>query len=186
MPPLHIKLGIIKPFVEALDKSSPCFKYIASNFPHLSDAKVKEGIFNGPQIRKLLKDRNFEQTMNAVELAAWISMRDVMTKFLGNVKDEQYETIVKTMLNHMKELGCRMSLKLHFLHSHLDHFPENLGAVSEKMGERFHQDIKEAERRYQGRWNVPMMADYCWRLKREDKHDAVRRWAAKRSFQGDI
>lgn len=86
--------------------------------------------------------------MNAVELAAWISMRDVMTKFLGNVKDEQYETIVKTMMDHMKELGCRMSLKLHFLHSHLDHFPENFGAVSEEMGERFHQDIKEAERRY--------------------------------------
>ena len=186
LPPLHIKLGIMKQFVKALDKGRPCFQYIASKFTQLSDAKVKEGVFDGPQIKKLLKDQNFEQTMNAVELAAWISMRDVMTKFLGNVKDEQYETIVKTMLDHMKELGCRMSLKLHFLHSHLDQFPENLGAVSEEMGERFHQDIKEAERRYQGRWDVPMMADYCWCLKRDGEHGAVRRWAAKRSFQGDI
>ncbi|GFV91345.1 uncharacterized protein TNCV_898621 [Trichonephila clavipes] len=46
-----------------------------------------------------------------------------------------------------------MSVKVHFLHSHLDYFPENLGAVSEEQGERFHQDIKEMERRYQGRWN---------------------------------
>ncbi|GFX39838.1 tigger transposable element-derived protein 1 [Trichonephila clavipes] len=52
-----------------------------------------------------------------------------------------------------------MSVKVHFLHSHLDYFPENLGDVSEEQGERFHQDIKEMERRYQGRWNVNMMAD---------------------------
>jgi hypothetical protein len=38
-----------------------------------------------------------------------------------------------------------MSLKLHFLNAHLDYFPENLGAVSEELGERFHQDIKEME-----------------------------------------
>ncbi|GFU82193.1 uncharacterized protein TNCV_4466441 [Trichonephila clavipes] len=55
-----------------------------------------------------------------------------------------------------------MSVKVHFLHSHLDYFPENLGVVSKEQGECFHQDIKEMERRYQGRWNVNMMADYCW------------------------
>jgi hypothetical protein len=27
-------------------------------------------------------------------------------------------------------MGCNMSLKVHFLDSHLDFFPENLGAVS--------------------------------------------------------
>lgn len=35
-----------------------------------------------------------------------------------------------------------MSLNQHFLHSHFDYFPENLGTVSEKQGEIFHQDIK--------------------------------------------
>ncbi|GFT65630.1 hypothetical protein TNCV_3339121 [Trichonephila clavipes] len=35
-----------------------------------------------------------------------------------------------------------MSVKVHFLHSDLDYFPESLGAVSEEQGERFHQDIK--------------------------------------------
>jgi hypothetical protein len=33
----------------------------------------------------------------------------------------------------------------------LGFFTENLGAVSEEQGERFYQDIKEMERRYQGR-----------------------------------
>ncbi|EFN85286.1 hypothetical protein EAI_02819, partial [Harpegnathos saltator] len=26
----------------------------------------------------------------------------------------------------------------------------------------FHQDIKEMEKRYQGRWDIHMLADYCW------------------------
>ena len=60
-----------------------------------------------------------------------------------------------------------MSLKLHFLASHLDYFPPNLGAVNEEQGERFHQDLKDVERRYQGRWDVNMMADYCWSVARQ-------------------
>jgi hypothetical protein len=77
-----------------------------------------------------------------------------------------------------------MSLKVHFLASHLDYFPENLGAVSEEQGERFHQDIKEMEQRYQGRWNVNMMADYCWTLRRDELQAAHKRKSSKRSFEG--
>jgi hypothetical protein len=61
-----------------------------------------------------------------------------------------------------------MSLKLHFLASHLYYFPPNLGAVSEEQGERFHQELKDVERRYQGRRDVNMMADYCWSIARDD------------------
>ncbi|GFT81652.1 uncharacterized protein TNCV_3674661 [Trichonephila clavipes] len=68
-----------------------------------------------------------------------------------------------------------MSVKVHFRHSHLDYFPENIGAVSEEQEERFHQDIKEMERRYQGRLNVSMMADYCWMLKWENSQEHKRK-----------
>jgi len=54
---------------------------------------------------------------------------------------------------------------VHFLHSHLADFPENLSAVSDEQGERIHQDLKIMEVRYQGRWYVHMMADYCWSIK---------------------
>jgi hypothetical protein len=47
-------------------------------------------------------------------------------------------------------------------------FRKILGAVSEEQGERFREDIKEMETRYQGRWNVNMMGDYCWLLRRDD------------------
>ncbi|GFX28007.1 uncharacterized protein TNCV_773911 [Trichonephila clavipes] len=78
-----------------------------------------------------------------------------------------------------------MSVKVHFLKSHLDYFPENLGAVSEEQGECFHQDIKEMEHRYEGRWNVNMMADYCWMLKWENSPEHNRK-STKRSFDGKI
>ena len=37
---------------------------------------------------------------------------------------------------------CHMSLKMHFFYLHLEFFSENLGALSNEQGERFHQDIQ--------------------------------------------
>lgn len=182
LPPLHIKLGLMKQFVKALPKEGECFRYLCGQFPGLSEAKLKEGIFVGPDIRKLMRDPNFEDTIETKEKAAWTSFKLVVTGFLGNKKDPNYKTIVADMLDNFKKLGCNMSIKVHFLHSHLDYFPANLGDVSEEQGERFHQDIKEMERRYQGRWNVNMIADYCWMLKRDDPQRVHSRKSNKRSF----
>jgi len=35
-----------------------------------------------------------------------------------------------------------MSVKVHFLHSHVNYFPENLEAMIEEQGESFQQDVK--------------------------------------------
>ena len=72
-----------------------------------------------------------------------------------------------------------MSIKLHFLHSHLDDFPENLGAVSDEQGERFHQDLKVIEVRYQCKWDEHMLADYCWSIKRDCSHTEHSRKSCK-------
>ena len=98
-----------------------------------------------------MTDTNFETTMTKVEKLAWISFKNVVHNFLGNYKNPDFAAIVQDMLGNYNKLGCRMSVKLHFLHSHLDFFPDNLGDASEEQGERFHQDIKDIERRYQGR-----------------------------------
>lgn len=67
-------------------------------------------------------------------------------------------------------MGCRMSLKLHVLHAHLDVFKENMGGYSEEeQGERFHQDIRSFEERYKGQYNESMMGDYIWNLWRESE-----------------
>ncbi|GFW25147.1 uncharacterized protein TNCV_2262051 [Trichonephila clavipes] len=116
------------------------------------------------------------------EKNAWNSFKLVVTGFLGNKKDPNYKALIAELLQNYKILGCNMSVQVHFLHSHLDYFPENLGTVSEEQ-ERFHQDIKEMEHRYQGRWNVKIMADYCWMLKQENSQEH-RRKCTKRSFDG--
>ena len=151
-PPLHIKLGLIKQFVKPQDKEGECFNFIRETFPGLSEEKLKAGIFDGPQIRKLIKDHpNFIASMNDREARAWNAFVNVVTTFLGNTKDDDYVDIVGALMRLiclmclmcLHELGCNMIIKVHFLHSHLDRFPENLGDVSDEQGERFHQDIKK-------------------------------------------
>jgi hypothetical protein len=63
LPPLHIKLGLMKQFVKAQDRNGNCFNCLSNKFPALSHAKVKEGIFVGPQIWTLNKDRVFEESV---------------------------------------------------------------------------------------------------------------------------
>ena len=46
---------------------------------------------------------------------------------------------------------------MHFLHSHLDFFPENLGAVGDEQGEKFCRDIQSMEERDKGVCNGGMM-----------------------------
>ena len=141
----------MKQFVEALDKEGECFKYLCTKFSGLSYEKIKAEIFDGPQIRHLLKDPEFISAMKKEELQAWEAFSDVVKNFLSNMKSQNFSELVENLLEAFHNLQCNMSIKVHFLHSHLDYFPENLGAFSEEQGERFHQDIKVMEKRYQGR-----------------------------------
>ena len=168
LPPLHIKLGLMKQFVKALDKDSATFKYLCKIFPQISDAKLREGIFVGPQIRQVMSDSEFDTIMTESEVTAWRSFKLLCTDFLGNHKASNFSDLVENLLTSYRVLGCRMSLKVHFLHAHLDFFPSYLGDVSDEHGERFHQEIAEMEKRYQGKWNPSMMADYCWTLQRDE------------------
>jgi len=68
-----------------------------------------------------------------------------------------------------------MSVKIHFLSSHLDFFPENCGSVSDEHGERFHQDIAAMGGRYKGKWSPLMLADYCWTFIRDSPNPTFNR-----------
>jgi len=71
LPPLHIKLGLVKQFVKAMKTAeSKAFMYIFEKFPKISDAKIKEGILDGPRIRELLKDKEFKKRMTKKQKAA--------------------------------------------------------------------------------------------------------------------
>ena len=122
-------------------------------------------------------NEEFDSRLHLVELAAWNALKSVVVNFLGNYRYEQYADMVDDMLKAYEQLGARVSLKMHFLHSHLDFFPPNLGKVSDKQGERFHQDISIIEGRYQGHFDANMMGDFCWYLQCESKGSSYKRKA---------
>jgi len=53
-------------------------------FNRLSEAKLKESIFIGPQIRDIIKDEYFDTLLQSDEKAAWDSFKFVVKGFLGN------------------------------------------------------------------------------------------------------
>ena len=57
----------MKQFVKALDKEGKCFNYLRAASPSPREEKVKQGIFEGPLIRKMMKDIHFAPMMVATE-----------------------------------------------------------------------------------------------------------------------
>ena len=82
LSPFLIKLGLIKQFVNTLDKGGACFK----TFLWLSSEKLKAGIFYGIQIRKVIKDRTFSLNMTKVEEDSRNSYVLVVKDFLESRK----------------------------------------------------------------------------------------------------
>jgi hypothetical protein len=145
LPPLHIKIGIMTQLMKQFVQKPKTFDFLQKKFPGLSDAKIKGGVFCGPDIRSLMKDKKFSLVLSIKEKKAWEAFRDVNENFFGNFKNEDYKNIVKKLMDAIKSLGCRMTVKVHFLNAHVNYFPENLGQFSEEQGERFHQEIKSFE-----------------------------------------
>ena len=104
LPLLHIKLGLMTQLVKTLDKDGDCFNNIAKTFPGLSMEKLKAGIFDGPQIRKLMQDQIFTACMTVAERAAWCSYVSVIREFLGNTKASNYRNLVDVMLQNFQAL----------------------------------------------------------------------------------
>jgi hypothetical protein len=64
-----------------MDQKSAGFMYLNNKFIRISDAKIKEGVFVGPQIRELMQDAKFEDQLCEVGKAAWKSFNNVTTIF---------------------------------------------------------------------------------------------------------
>ena len=63
LPSLHIKLGLMKNFVKALDRDGAAFKYLISKFPKLNLEKIKASVFVGLQIRELVVNIQFDNNL---------------------------------------------------------------------------------------------------------------------------
>ena len=125
-PLLHMKLGLMKNFVKGMDKTGCGFEYMRNKFPYVSDAKIKESIFIGPQIRELIQGKQFDEDLNETERNVWLSFKRICKDFLGNHKEANYQDVVQDLLTSYKAMGCNMSLKIHFLGSQLEFFSQKI------------------------------------------------------------
>jgi len=65
---------------------------------------------------------------------------------LENIKGPSFQSRAAEMILGYKEVGCLPYVfQRCIFFTHTWTFPENLGAVSDEQGERFHQDIQAME-----------------------------------------
>ena len=57
------------------------FEFLCKKFTKLSQAKLKEGIFVGPQILEVFEDPEFGKALNALELRAWHAFKWICSNF---------------------------------------------------------------------------------------------------------
>lgn len=62
-------------------------------------------------------------------------------KIPGQRRSQDFINVLKSFLASYAAAVSRMSLKIHFLDSHLNSIAVNLGGLSDEQREHFHQDI---------------------------------------------
>ena len=102
----------MKHFMKALHKDGVYFQYISDAFPGLSEEKK---ISDGPQIRQLIQDKNFTQSLAPVKRDAWLSFMSVTKNFLSNTKADNCVHLVNDMLGKFKKLNIHVSIKIPFV-----------------------------------------------------------------------
>ena len=98
----------MKNFVKAMNQEEDAFTYLREKFPILSEAKLKEGVFIGPQLRDHIKDEYCDKLLQGDEKAAWDGFKFVVKGFLGNRRAQNYEELVNNLLQSYQNLGCNM------------------------------------------------------------------------------
>jgi hypothetical protein len=74
----------MKIFLKSVDKTGRGFEYVRNTVPNVSDAKIKAGIFIGPQIKKMMQNKRFDEDLKSYEhgerfhkFYCWTTKRDV-------------------------------------------------------------------------------------------------------------
>ena len=100
-----VKLGIVKNFVKTIIRNGNAFGYLKSKFPKLSEMKIKEGVFLGPQIRELIQDSEFDECFGSEGRKAWLFVKNLIRNFLRNHKYKHYKRYVNEMLTQFHGLN---------------------------------------------------------------------------------
>ena len=113
------------------------------------------------------------------EKAAWQSFEKFSNGFLGNFKAAYFRELIQYLVDSYEQLECNMSLKMHFLFSHLEFFPLNCGGVSNltwgALPSRHFSDGAQVQREM----SAAMLGDYCLMVKRDAPETKYHRQAKR-------
>lgn len=135
--------------------------YCAKN---LTKKYISTGVLTGPDIRNLIASVALERTLTQSQLNGWRALKKVIAGFLGKNRSADYNDSVQEMLYGFKVNKVHMSLKIHFMNSHMDAFARQLPTESDEQGERFHQVCKPFETNYKKKELLSLVSDLCWSL----------------------
>jgi hypothetical protein len=156
---------------------------LREKLPKLSDVKLKDGMYIGPQIPETINDNLFEQLLTDSEKSTWLTSKAVCLNFLGNVKAESYIELVADLLIAYQTMRCNVSLKIHSLLSHFNFSTHNLVTVNDEHGESFLQGISSMEKSYAGKPSQNMLADYCCNFTEDVVLASYKRMTYKKKFK---
>lgn len=179
-PVLHIKIGLVTQLFKII-QAHPESRTVLLKMFGKSEAKITGAVYNGPEIRELFKNKELENTLSEELKEALTNLKLVCENFLGNKRAENYRELINNLMKSYKELGCRITVKMHSLICHLDLFPENCGAMSDEQGERFHQTLKHIEEAYKGKNMAHALGKYCSELIRYEKKEHNRKSPKKKT-----
>lgn len=93
-PSLHIMLGLNSQFIKAIVKSgqNEPTQRLHKMFPKLTAAKINAGVFIGPNVHKILKDKIFFQILPKNFQGAF---KDVVNNFLRNTRAPNYVELLQ-------------------------------------------------------------------------------------------
>lgn len=119
----------------------------------------------------MIKDDLFEELLLPNHQIAFDCLKAVIKNCLGVHRSENWRGLIFDMLHSFDEINVRMSLKIHFLHHHLDHFEKQIPTESDEHGEKFHQITIPMESWFSGKKIDSLLADICWNLFEEAEDD---------------
>jgi len=124
-------------FVKAMNQAEAAFTYLWEKFPRLSEAKLKQGIFIGPQTQDLIKDEYFDKLLKGDEKGG-LGQFQICTSSrstFGKQKGSKLWGACKQPFAELPEITLQHFTKNTLPSLPLGFFPDNCGAVSDEHGE---------------------------------------------------
>lgn len=167
IPPLHLKLGLMKNFVNVTDQNGAGFYYLLTKFPGIaSEVKGKTGVFNGIQFGLALDNQDFVRFLTKQLRAACGKLRIMKN--------------LQLLCDRCSDVGCHpkyISLILIWTSYRI------LARSVKNMGKgTINKEIATVETRYYGRLNPIIVGNYCWILQRDSSFSCKHKSKVQKEF----